>query len=72
MRFYPEVPARRLRTILGDGLLLALLILLAWLGLKVHDTVDKISDLGSGVKKLGDSIPVVGDPVKDLGERGEV
>jgi hypothetical protein len=60
-----------MRTILGDGLLLVLLILLGWLGLKVHDAVDELSVLGSGVKRVGDSIPFVGDPVKDLGERGE-
>ena len=71
VRFYPELPAQRLTTISRDALLLLLLVLLAWLGLKVHDTVDKLSVLGSGVKKVGDSVPVVGDPVKDLGERGE-
>jgi hypothetical protein len=71
VRFYPEVPARRLTTMLRDGLLLVLLVLLAWLGLKVHDSVDELSVLGSGVKKVGDSVPFIGDPVKDLGERGE-
>lgn len=71
MRFYPELPGRRLSAILRDALLLLLLVLLAWLGLKVHDTVDELSVLGSGVKKVGDSVPFVGDPVKDLGERGE-
>lgn len=71
VRFYPELPAQRLTTILRDALLLLLLVLLAWLGLKVHDTVDKLSVLGSGVKEVGDAVPVVGDPVKDLGERGE-
>lgn len=71
MRFYPELRARRLTAILRDGLLLFLLLLLAWLGLKVHDAVDRLSVLGSGVKKVGGSVPYVGDPVKDLGERGE-
>jgi hypothetical protein len=71
VRFYPELPGRRLTAILRDALLLFLLLLLAWLGLKVHDTVDELSVLGSGVKKVGDSVPFVGDPVKDLGERGE-
>ena len=71
MRFYPEMPGRRLATILRDAVLLVLLALLAWLGLKVHDSVDKLSVLGSGVKEVGDAVPVIGDPVKDLGERGE-
>ena len=71
MRIYPELPARRLATIGHDLLLLVLLALLAWLGLKVHDAVDKLAVLGSGVKEVGSSVPVVGDPVEDLGARGE-
>ena len=71
MRLYPELPARRLATIGHDLLLLVLLALLAWLGLKVHDAVDKLAVLGSGVKKVGESVPVVGDPVEDLGSQGE-
>jgi hypothetical protein len=71
VRLYPELPARRLATIGHDLLLLVLLALLAWLGLKVHDAVDNLAVLGSGVKKVGGSVPVVGDPVEDLGARGE-
>jgi hypothetical protein len=71
VRLYPELPARRLATIGHDVLLLVLLALLAWLGLKVHDAVDKLAVLGSGVKKVGASVPVVGDPVEDLGNQGE-
>ena len=71
MRLYPELPARRLATIGHDLLLVALLALLAWLGLKVHDAVDRLAVLGSGVKKVGESVPVVGDPVENLGADGE-
>ena len=71
MRLYPELPARRVSTVVRDGVLLLLLILFAWLGLKVHDAVDELSVLGTGVKEVGDAVPFVGDPVKDLGERGE-
>jgi hypothetical protein len=71
VRLYPELPARRLATLGHDLLLLVLLALLAWLGLKVHDAVDKLAVLGSGVKKVGASVPVVGDPVEDLGAQGE-
>lgn len=71
MRLYPELPGRRFATIGHDVLLLVLLLLLAWLGLKVHDAVDKLSVLGSGVKKVGETVPVVGDPVEDLGKEGE-
>lgn len=71
MRLYPELPARRASAVLRDGALLLLLIVFAWLGLKVHDAVDELSVLGTGVKEVGDAVPLVGDPVKDLGERGE-
>ena len=71
MRMYPDQPGRRTALLLHDGLVLFLLAVFAWLGLKVHDTVDKVSVIGTGVKKVGDAVPVVGDPVKDLGEQGE-
>ena len=71
MRAYPEQPRRRFATLGHDVLLLVLLLLLAWLGLKVHDAVDQLAVLGSGVKKVGDTVPVVGGPVSDLGQQGE-
>jgi len=71
MRIYPELPARRFATMSHDVLLVVVLVLLAWLGLKVHDAVDQLAVLGSGVKKVGDTVPVVGGPVSDLGQEGE-
>ena len=71
MRFYPEIPQRRFATVGHDVLLVVVLFLLAWLGLKVHDAVDELAVFGSGIKKVGDSVPVVGGPVSDLGQEGE-
>ena len=71
MRLYPDIPARRFRTIVRDALVLIALVLFAWIGLKVHDTVDKLSVLGEGVRKAGSAVPFAGDPVEDLGRRGE-
>jgi hypothetical protein len=71
VRLYPQPPGRRFATVGHDVLLLLLLALLAWLGLKVHDAVDRLAVLGSGVKKVGDSVPLVGGPVSDLGQEGE-
>jgi hypothetical protein len=71
MRLYPQPPGRRFATVGHDVLLLLLLVLLAWLGLKVHDAVDRLAVLGSGVKKVGDTVPLVGGPVSDLGQEGE-
>ena len=71
MRFYPDIPSRRAGTLARDALVVILLVLLAWLAVKVHDAADKLSVLGEGVRKVGDAVPVVGDPVADLGKRGE-
>jgi len=71
MRFYPDIPARRLRTVVRDLLVLVLLVCFALIGLWVHDLVDKLAVLGEGVRKAGAAVPFVGDPVEDLGRDGE-
>ena len=79
MRFYAEIPSRRAATLARDLVVLALLVLLAWLGLKVHDAVDELAVLGEGVQGAGgavkegfdaaadavDGTPVVGDEVAE-------
>jgi len=78
MRLYPDTADDRGRAVARDALVILTLILLAWLGLKVHDTVDKLAVLGTGVHDSGqvvqdgfakaadavDGVPVVGG---DLG-----
>ena len=56
MRLYPDVPARRARTLLGDLLMLALVLLLAVLGVTVHDAVDRLAVLGEGVSGAGGAV----------------
>jgi hypothetical protein len=56
MRFYPNIPSRRASTLGRDLLTLALLVLLAWIALKVHDAVDRLAVLGEGVNEAGSSI----------------
>jgi hypothetical protein len=77
MRFYSDVPAPRRATIFRDLLVLLLLVLLAWLGLSVHDTVAEIASVPRGVSDTGGAIqrgfesagdavgevPVVGEPL---------
>jgi hypothetical protein len=79
MRFYPALPAQRVRTVLRDLAVLLLLFLFAWLGLKVHNTVDQLAVLGTGVENAGteiqggfdtaaeavDGAPIVGDDLAD-------
>jgi hypothetical protein len=56
MRFYPQVPARRVATMLRDGAVVVALVLLAWLGLAVHDAVDRLAVFGEGVAGAGTSV----------------
>jgi hypothetical protein len=77
VRFYSDISARRTAAILGDLLVLLLLVLLAWLGLRVHDAVAEIASVPRGVSDSGGAIqrgfesagdavgevPVVGDPL---------
>jgi hypothetical protein len=79
MRLYPDTADDRGRAVAKDALVVLTLIVLAWMGLKVHDTVDKLAVLGSGVHDSGqvvqdgfdkaadavDGVPVVGGELGD-------
>jgi hypothetical protein len=79
MRFYPDTPNERGRAVARDALTLLALFVLAWLALKVHDTVDKLAVLGTGVRDTGTAVqdgfgaaadavsglPIVGGEVED-------
>ena len=86
MRLYPDTPDDRGRAVARDALTLLTLFVLAWLALKVHDAVDKLAVLGTGVRQSGEvvqtgferageaanGIPVVGGEVADaLRDAGE-
>ena len=79
MRYYPEPRAQRSRAILGDVVVVALLVLFAWLGITVNDTFNDLASLGQGVEEAGTSVqtgfedagglvadvPVVGGSLED-------
>jgi hypothetical protein len=79
MRLYPEIHGPRTRALVADVASIALLILFAWAGLKVHDAVDRLSVLGEGVQATGgavqggfdsaadavDGTPIVGGQIAD-------
>jgi hypothetical protein len=79
MRLYPDTADDRGRAVAKDALVILTLIVLAWVGVKVHDTVDKLAVLGSGVHDSGvvvqdgfdraadavDGVPVVGGELGD-------
>jgi hypothetical protein len=86
MRLYPDTPDDRGRAVAKDALVLLTLFVLAWLALKVHDAVDELAVLGSGVADSGeavqggfeaagdavDGVPVVGGELGDaLRDAGE-
>jgi hypothetical protein len=79
MRLYPDTADDRGRAVAKDALVLLTLFVLAWLALKVHDAVDALAVLGTGVRDSGEAvqsgfgaaadaaggIPVVGGDVED-------
>ena len=86
MRLYPDTADDRGRAVARDALTILALIVLAWLALKVHDAVDALAVLGSGVADSGeavqgglesagdavDGVPVVGGELGDaLRDAGE-
>jgi hypothetical protein len=83
---YPDVPSQRARAVVRDAIALLALVLLAWLGLAVHDAVDELAVLGEGVGGAGTAVqggfeavaervegtPLVGGSLADgLREAGE-
>jgi hypothetical protein len=79
MRLYPDTADDRGRAVARDALTILTLIVLAWIALKVHDAVDKLAVLGTGVRDSGNAVqdgfgaaadavsgvPVVGGDVGD-------
>jgi hypothetical protein len=79
MRLYPDTTDDRGRAVARDALTILALIVLAWIALKVHNAVDELAVLGSGVADSGeavqggfesagdavDGVPVVGGELGD-------
>ena len=79
MRLYPDTPDDRGRAVARDALTILALIVLAWLAIKVHNAVDELAVLGTGVRDSGEvvkngfeaagdaveGVPVVGGQVGD-------
>ena len=79
MPIYPQLRGARNRALVADLASIALLVLFAWAGLKVHDAVDQLAVLGEGVQATGgavqggfesaadavDGTPVVGGDIAD-------
>jgi hypothetical protein len=56
VRLYPDVRSRRLATLLRDVAVVVALVLLAWLGLAVHEAVDRLAVVGEGVADAGTAV----------------
>jgi hypothetical protein len=65
MRLYPDIPRRRLNVAASDALVVAMLALFAWAGFAVHDTVDQLAVLGTGVREAGTSFEGAFDSAAD-------
>jgi hypothetical protein len=70
MRIYPDTPNERGRAVARDALTLLTLFVLGWVALKVHDAVDELAVLGTGVRDTGtavqDGFEAAGDAVSGL------
>jgi hypothetical protein len=56
MTLYPSVRRRRNTTLAGDLAVLLLIVLFAWLGLRVHDAVAGLASLGRGLQDAGAAV----------------
>jgi hypothetical protein len=56
MRFYPQLSGPRSRTVARDVIVVLLLVVFAWAGIKVHDTVIELNALSRGVTDAGQAI----------------
>ena len=56
MRLYPDTADDRGRAVARDALTILALIVLAWIAFKVHDAVDKLAVLGTGVRDTGEAV----------------
>src|ERR687897_497940 len=79
MRLYPDTADYRGRAVARDALTILALIVLAWLAIEVHNAVDELAVLGTGVRDSGevvqnglesagdavDGVPVVGGELGD-------
>jgi hypothetical protein len=70
MRFYPGVPHRFANRVLSDVLIVIAIVLLALLGLKVRDTVNRLVVVPQGVRETGSAVQSgfhdAGDAVTDV------
>jgi hypothetical protein len=56
MNAYPDLPGPRTRLLARDAMVVLLLILFVWLGIRVYRDVDALSGLGRGVVDAGQSV----------------
>ena len=71
MRIYSDPRPQRVDLLARDLATILALVIFALIALKVHDAVDKLAVLGTGVRETGEHVPLVGDPIEDLGRAGE-
>lgn len=56
MRFYPDIPHRRANRAVLDFLVVVVIVVLALIGLKVRDSVNKLAVVPEGVRETGSAV----------------
>jgi hypothetical protein len=59
MRLYPASSYRATRTAIGDLVVVLLLVLFAWVGIKVHDGISDLTSIGRDVQDSGRAVATV-------------
>ena len=72
MRLYPELRGPRARALVADVVAIALLLVFAWAGLRVHDAVDRLAVLGQGVQATGGAVQGGFDSAADAVDSGDL
>lgn len=78
MKIYADTGARRTRQIIWDAVAIALIALWVWIGIKVHDAIAQLGQVGAKMESVGTSlngdltsiadklgsVPLIGDGIR--------
>jgi len=56
LTLYPDIPGERLRKALLDLLVIGLIVMFCWIGVRMHDLVAELAVLATGLRDAGTSI----------------
>jgi hypothetical protein len=70
VRIYPRRGEGGRTTLIGDVVVVLLIVLFAWVGIKLHDSISGLGDMAKGIEDTGTSIRETGQLTGDEIRRG--